>query len=249
MQCRGQIAPQPFARHFQNIVDARIARRRFQEHAGPAVQVKDVPLAIHECAGRGDLLQQRLFGQFTQGQLRNVGYFSDSQRQGGIPACEGWQVRQKATQCCALRALNILFALVGLGLAVQHGEQITKLPHGFRCAQKKHTARHQGVVKQGNQLLLQVCAHVNQQVAATDQVEFGKRWVLDQVMLGKNQHVANVFAHAVSTAVGLGGEKTRQSPGRNVGGNTGWINTGSGRGNGTAVNVGAEDLHFVALPE
>ena len=69
VQGRGQVAPQSFAGHLQDVVDAGLARGRFQVHPGAAVEVEDVALAVDERAGRGDLLQQRLFGQFAQRQF------------------------------------------------------------------------------------------------------------------------------------------------------------------------------------
>ncbi len=69
VQGRGQVAPQPFAGHLQDVVDAGLARGRFQVQAGAAVQIEDVALAVDQRAGRGDLLQQRLFGQLAQRQF------------------------------------------------------------------------------------------------------------------------------------------------------------------------------------
>ncbi len=48
-------------------------------------------------------------------------------------------------------------------------------------------------MKQRNELLLQVPAHVNHEVAATDEIKPGERRVLDHILLGEDQHVADVF--------------------------------------------------------
>ena len=71
-------------------------------------------------------------------------------------------------------------------------------------------------------------AHIDQQVAATDQVEFGKRRVFDHVLLGKDQHVADALVDAVGAAVRLRGEKARQPFRRDVGGNAGRVDAGAG---------------------
>ena len=132
VQGRGQVAPQSFAGHLQDVVDAGLARGRFQVQAGAAVEVEDVALAVDERAGRGDLLQQRLFGQLAQRQFpegmpscrRPVGAAASMRRHG----------RQKPAQGRALRAVKIIFALIQLRLAVQRGKQIAEIrPRSRRC--------------------------------------------------------------------------------------------------------------------
>ena len=190
MQGRGQFAPQPFAGHLQDVVDAGLARGRLQVHPGAAVEVEDVALAVDQRGGRGDLLQQRLFGQFAQRQFPAPNFFPAAVRQRRLHRRHG---RENAAQGRALRAVQVLLALVQLALAVQRGKQVAELAHGLRGAQEEKTARVQRVVEQGNELLLQVAAHIDQQVAATDQVEFGEGRILDHVLLGKDQHVADAL--------------------------------------------------------
>ena len=72
VQGGGQIAPQPFAGHLQD-VHAGLARGRFQVLAGAAVKVEDVAAFVDERAGRGVLLQQRPFGQLAQWELAFAG--------------------------------------------------------------------------------------------------------------------------------------------------------------------------------
>ena len=244
VQGRGQVAPQSFAGHLQDVVDAGLARGRFQVQAGAAVEVEDVALAVDERAGRGDLLQERLFGQLAQRQFSGEGRLAGGLRERRIQRRHG---RQKPAQGRALRAVKIFLALIQLRFAVQRGKQIAELAHGLGGAQEEKAARVQRVVEQGNELLLQVPAHIDQEVAATDQVEFGEGRVFDHVLLGKDQHVADAFVDAVGAAVGLGREKARQPLRRDVGGDAGRIEAGAGRGNRLAVNVGGEDLHLEAL--
>ena len=66
VQGRGQVAPQPFTRHFQNIVDARIPWCRLEEHARSPVQVENIALAVYQRASWCYLLQEGLFGHLTQ---------------------------------------------------------------------------------------------------------------------------------------------------------------------------------------
>ena len=134
----------------------------------------------------------------------------------------------------ALRARTVLFALIQLRLAVQRGKQVRELAHGLGGSQEEHAARIQCVVEQGHELLLEIPAHIDQQVAATDQVQFGKRRVFDHVLLGKDQYVAEAFVDAIGRAVRLLDEKSRQSFRRNVGGDAGGIDAGAGLSDGLA---------------
>ena len=96
---------------------------------------------------------------------------------------------------------------------------------------------------------LQFRVHINEQVTASDQVESGKGRVFDDVLLGKDQHVADAFVDAVGVAVGLGAEKARQSFRGDVGGNVGRIQATAGGDDCPAVNVGGEKLHHEVLFE
>jgi hypothetical protein len=70
--------------------------------------------------------------------------------------------------------------------------------------------------------------------------------MLDDVLLGKHQHVPDAFVDAVRAAVGRGRKKARQPFLRKVGNNAGRIDADSRRGDRLAVDVGGEDLHGVA---
>jgi len=47
---------------------------------------------------------------------------------------------------------------------------------------------------------MQVAAQIDQGVSATDEIEFGERRIFDDVLLGKDQHVADTFVYPVSAA-------------------------------------------------
>ncbi|MNQ72787.1 hypothetical protein D3C85_874990 [compost metagenome] len=66
MQAGGQAGTQAFARHLEDIVDARLARSRFQVHATTAMQVKNVALGVDQRSDRWEVLQEGLFGHFAQ---------------------------------------------------------------------------------------------------------------------------------------------------------------------------------------
>ena len=98
-------------------------------------------------------------------------------------------------------------------------------------------------MEQGNEFFLQFRAHIDQEVAATDEVELGKRRVACQIMLGKDQHVANDFMDA-EAAAGFGREEPGKSFSGNIGGDFGGKQAGPGGGNGAGVNVGGEYLRI-----
>ena len=56
----------------------------------------------------------------------------------------------------------------------------------------------QGVIEEREHFFLQHKPQINQQIAATDQVQFGEGRVLGYVVLGKNAHIADGFADLVS---------------------------------------------------
>ena len=72
VQGGGQVPPQPFAGHLQDI-HAGLARGRFQVQPGAAVEVEDVAAFVDQRADRGVLLQQRPFGQLAQSELAFAG--------------------------------------------------------------------------------------------------------------------------------------------------------------------------------
>ncbi len=102
-------------------------------------------------------------------------------------------------------------------------------------------------MEQGKELLLQVPVHVNQEVAATDKVELGKWRIFDDILLGKDQHVADAFVDTVRAAVWFCRKKSGQPFRQDVCGNIGRIDAGAGRGNRPAVDVGSEYLHLETL--
>ena len=104
-------------------------------------------------------------------------------------------------------------------------------------------------MEQRNDTLLQLRAQIDQEVAATDQVESGKGRVSEQVMLGEDQQVADALVDAVGAAVGLGGEEARQPLRRDVGGDAGRVHRGARGGNRVPVDVGSKDLQRPSLLE
>ena len=101
-------------------------------------------------------------------------------------------------------------------------------------------------MEKGDQLFLQIRPHVDQQVAATHQVQPGERRVFDDIVLREHQQVADALVHAVGVAIRLQREKARQPVRRNVRRNAGRVQPGAGAGNGAAVHIRREHLQLVA---
>ena len=80
MQGDGQIGPQSFAGHFQDVIVVCPPRRKFQVHPGAAVQIEDVSRSVDEYTCLDDLPQQRLFSQFLQWKVLREGFPDDGLR-------------------------------------------------------------------------------------------------------------------------------------------------------------------------
>ena len=100
----------------------------------------------------------------------------------------------------------------------------------------------------GNNAVLRFCFEIDQQVAATEQIELGERRVLDDVLHGEHHRVADVFLHLVAGVVL--GKEAAQAFRRDVLGDVGRIVTGPRHGDGVVVEVGGVDLNvqFPLLP-
>ncbi len=101
-------------------------------------------------------------------------------------------------------------------------------------------------MEERDEFLLEVGPHVDEKVAATEQIDPGEGRVLDHVLFGKDQHVADALIDPVGAAFGLGGEETGQPLGADIGGDAGRIEPGAGRGYRLAVDIGGKDLHGMA---
>ena len=72
------------------------------------------------------------------------------------------------------------------GFLVHDLEQRLLMEHALGAAQKQVAARSQTILKYRQDAHLQFAAKIDQHVAATDQIQPQKRWVLRQVLPGEN---------------------------------------------------------------
>ena len=239
-----QLAAQALPGHLQDVGEANLAGGQLQEGPRAAVQIQDVALAVDQGSRRAGLLQEGLLRQLPQLVPHGVGRLAGCLGQGGVNrrhgGAEGAEGRPSA-------AANVLLALVQLGLAVHDTEQIGMVAHGLRGAQEEHATGVQGVVKQREELLLQVAAQVDHEVAAADEIQPGEGRILDHVLLGEDHRVPDALVDPVAPAAGLGHEKPRQPFRREVNGDAGRIEPRPGRGHCSAVDVRGEHLQSEAL--
>ena len=235
-QGRGQLPPQAFAGHLQD-VRSGLARSRFQVPAAAAVDIEDIAVLVDQDRDRGVLLQEGALGQLTQRAILRAGSLRKTARR--APPPDFLRGNEGQPQGRAARRL----ASVQLRLAVLRREKVVEFTHGLGGAQKEAAVRVQGVMEQGDKLLLQHPVHVDQQVAATEQVELGERRVLEHVLLGEDDHVADAFMDAVAAA-GLLDEEARQPMRRDVGDDVGGVGADAGLRDGAAVDVRGEHLNL-----
>ena len=182
MQRHGQFPLQTLSGHFQNVVDACITRSRFEVEARAAMQVKNVAMAIDQRTHGCHLLQQGALGQFAHRQFLRARYFVPNGARCRISGQGVERLRQKAIQGSAPDSQKVVFSLVKLGFSVQYRKQVRKLTHCLGSAQKQNATRQQCVVKHRDQLLLQLGAQVDHQIAAADEVKLGEWRVFDDVL-------------------------------------------------------------------
>ena len=204
------------------------------------MQVEDIALPVDERGGGREALQERLLGQVAERQLRGRGVLL---RAAGGRRLDGGHRRQKAPERGAVRGVDVVAAAEELRLAVEGREEVEELADALGGAEEEHAVRVERVVKERDELLLEVRAEVDEEVAAADQIELGERRVLDQVVLREHEHVAEALVHAVGAAVGLEREEAGEALGADVGRDADRIQPGARDGDRAAVEVGREDLH------
>jgi hypothetical protein len=131
---------------------------------------------------------------------------------------------------------------------MKRSKQGRDLADGLGGAQKEHAVRIQGVVKERDQVGLQIAVEIDQQVATTDEIHPGEGRILHQILLGEDQEIAHHLLNAVAHLGGLR-EEARQPRRRDLGRDAFRIETGAGLRDGARINVGREELHLVGLFE
>ena len=120
-------------------------------------------------------------------------------------------------------------------------EVLGHVAHGFAGAQHQEPARVEGEVQKVHDPFLQNRLEVDEEVAATDEVDIGEGRVLDEVVLSEDHHFANIAGDL--EVVVLVVEIFGQEFGGQVGRDAGRVHPGPGAQDGVLVHVGGEDFH------
>lgn len=105
------------------------------------------------------------------------------------------------------QARLIIVSSIELPFAVQGRKQGREFPHGFGRPQEQDALRVEGIVEQGKKPLLRLSVQIDQQVAATDQIEPRKGWIFKHILFREDQEIANYFLSVVKSAVPIQGEE------------------------------------------
>ena len=194
---------QTFPRHFHQ-VEARLAGGRLKKRTGRAAKLQDLHLSIDQDAGWGVFVEGDAVGFVLQ-----VQFVRESFGRGAWFGCRNLpgHARMPGTQLqlqrCPCRSLGI-----DLLLLIDGRKQVGKRANRFRRAQEQKPLRLQGVMKNGQDLLLHALFDVNQQVAATDEVHARKGGIGDEILSGEDTHLADGLVDSVA-AVLLGKEASQ----------------------------------------
>ena len=226
-----ELVAQPLAGHGKD-VPVGLPGRRLQVPARPPADVEDVPLVARQdgrrgIAGQDELIRQRL--EVGGGPLR-LG-------RRGLLRRHGDEGGGKLDGLGPGRGVE---PPVNPRLGVQGGEEIGERADRLGAPQKQDAAGVEAVVKERDELFLELRGQVDQEVPADQDVELREGRVHDDVLGGKDRHLADLLAHPVAPL--LLDEEPAQALRRNVRGDVGRIDPRPGLVDGVPVQVGGEDL-------
>ena len=138
-----------------------------------------------------------------------------------------WSRRLLATE-------NAIFRVHGL-------EQVGAAGDALGRTQEQEAAWAKRAMEKGKELLLQLRAEIDEDIATGDEVELQEGWIPNQAVLGENAHVAQFAGGLV--ALPFADEKTDQAFGRHLFGDWCAIASLSRLGQHLRVEVGGEYLH------
>ncbi len=205
----GQRLGQAWPCHGEQI-QVRLASRWLQVAAGLAAEINNIAVRRDQHRRRCESAQQHLVGQGLQ--IGFAGCLAGQTRHG----VGGWRARAAVHgQLPQAEPARTAQAAENPRLQAQRHEQIA-LARCLGAAQHQQAAGVQAAVEQVRQFLLHAAFQVDQQVAAGQDVELGKRPVAGDALLRKDNHGPNVFADYV--AAGHLDEVARQAVLRHIGG-------------------------------
>ena len=233
-----QIEEETVTGHFEQ-TQARLAWSELEEGARAAATLQNFQLVVHHDGGRRITGQQKTVG-FTlefERHRENLGHARGRSRdvdQVDLPR----RLPHRETEADSARDHSLTVDFLFL---FDHVEQFrTRSQQTLGIADHKKSAGIQGIVKNGDNPLLQGLAQIDHNVAATHQVHAGKGRIAEDILRGENAEVADGFADLVTT-VGLV-EETAQAARADIGLDTFLVVGGAGALNRGFTEVGAEYL-------
>ena len=143
---------------------------------------------------------------------------------------------------CASRAVVHEDFLIG----AEHTKDIVVIDDRFRPSQKQVSTVIERHMEDGEQISLQYILEIDQQVSAADQIEPAEGRILENIVLGKYDHLPYIMIDRIS--VSLFGKKTGQAGDRNILLYTVPVDAPSGNRNGVRIQICGEDFNVAAKP-
>ena len=111
----------------------------------------------------------------------------------------------------AALVLKILKLLIEFDLKIKRFEEIAVLAYRLGIAQKEDASGVECIVEKGNQLFLQLRAHVDKKISAAHKIESRKGRILNNALFRKDQHVSDIFMNAIGVGLLVSRKKTCQT--------------------------------------
>ena len=131
-----------------------------------------------------------------------------------------------------------------LFIRAQDAEDIVVVDDGLRPAEEKIAAVVEGHMKDGKKIPLQDILKIDQEVPAAHQIQPAEGRILEHIVLGKDDHLADVVVDRV--AVSFFGEKAGETRDRDILENTVPVDAASRDGDGITVEIRRKYLDITA---
>ena len=215
-------------------IETRRAAGRLEEWARPPAKLLDIESLIHQEAGRRKPGQQPPVGLSRE----RVGL--EGTRQVGRLLESGIVVRAPAPPCRAHPGAGP--STVNAKALVHLLEQLGRLADRFGGTDQQHPVRTQREVQGLEDPPLGDLVQVDEQIAATDEIEARERRVPRHVLPREDAQVTDLFSDPVAVAESL--EKTLQALVRNVSRDVAVVHAGPRPLERRLADIGSKDLHL-----
>ena len=230
-QCRTQLQAQ-FLQHQRWQAVAGLAADVAQKAPGPLGHVHDIGFAVDDDARRRVLLQHPLM-HLGEGHLLAP---ADLVRRQTHAVHARIEIEQRRGPYHAGGVLGAVDAV----LLVHRGEQAALHVGRLGAAEEQIATRLEGEMEGVQDLGLHLAIQIDQQVAAADEIQAGKRRIAEQVVLGEQHLLAQLLFHPV--LVLLLEQVLAQARGGDVGDDGARIDAMPGHRQGMLVEIGGEHL-------